>query len=155
MKHDTAPDRVDGQAVRRGRSAVSGALVGLGIAGFVDETVFHQLLHWHHFWDGGSPGAGLVSDGLFHAGSWIALVGGLFLYADLRRRAQDATTTWVAGMLLGAGAFQLYDGLIQHKIFHLHQIRYHVPIWPYDLTWNVLAALMVVVGLLLLRRARR
>ncbi len=34
-----------------GRSMWSGALVGVGIAAFVDETVFHQLLHWHHFYD--------------------------------------------------------------------------------------------------------
>jgi uncharacterized membrane protein len=130
-------------------------LVGLGIAGFLDETVFHQLLHWHHFWDGGSAGAGLVSDGLFHAGSWIALVAGLFWYADLRRRRTDSTRGWIAGMLLGAGAFQLYDGLIQHKLFHLHQIRYHVRIWPYDVTWNIIAALLLLVGALLLVRRKR
>lgn len=48
----------------RGNSVRSGVLVGVGVAGFVDETVFHHLLHWHHFWDGGSPTAGCwVPDG--------------------------------------------------------------------------------------------
>src|SRR4051794_38186472 len=44
-----------GTAARTSRSLWSGVLVGLGVAGFVDETVFHQLLHWHHFYDRGTP----------------------------------------------------------------------------------------------------
>jgi uncharacterized membrane protein len=138
-------------APRTAPSTWSGALAGIGTAGFIDETVFHQILHWHHFWDGGSTGAGLISDGLFHAGSWICLVTGLFWFADLRRRAVTELQAWTAGILLGAGAFQLYDGLIQHKVFHLHQIRYHVTVWPYDLVWNLLAGLLIVIGGVLLR----
>lgn len=59
---------------------------------------------------------------------------------------------WPAGILLGAGGFQLYDGLVQHLIFHLHQIRYGVDTLPYNLIWNVLAGMMVIIGGLLLRR---
>jgi uncharacterized membrane protein len=58
----------------------SGALVGVGVSAFVDETVFHQLLHWHHFYDKSTPDVGLVSDGLFHAFGWFAAVGGFFLF---------------------------------------------------------------------------
>ena len=43
------------------RSIGSGVLMGIGVAGFIDETVFHQILHWHHFYDRGSADAGLVS----------------------------------------------------------------------------------------------
>lgn len=52
-------------------------------------------------------------------------------------------------MLLGAGGFQLYDGIVQHKLLGLHQIRYHVTIWPYDLTWNIIAFIMILAGVLL------
>ncbi len=144
-----------GAGTARGKSVLSGVLIGVGVAGFLDETAFHQLLHWHHFWDGGSPAAGLVSDGLFHAGSWIPLVAGLFWFADLRRRDVTSMRSWVAGILLGAGGFQPYDGTVQHKLLHLHQIRYNVAIWPYDVVWNVLAAIMIMVAVLLLRRDRR
>ena len=48
--------------------------------------------------------------------------------------------------VLGAGVFQLYDGIIQHKIFRLHQIRYDVEIFYYDLVWNVLAIFMILIG---------
>src|SRR5690348_14176677 len=137
------------------RSLTAGVLIGIGVAGFLDETVFHQLLHWHHFYDRSTPAAGLVSDGFFHAGSWICTVAGLFLYADLRRRGvRQARALW-AGGLIGWGAFQVYDGLIQHKVFGLHQIRYHVDVLPYDVVWNVAGAVAVVAGLVLLRAARR
>ncbi|MFD9485421.1 DUF2243 domain-containing protein [Streptomyces sp. NPDC059991] len=140
--------------VRPRRSAWSGVLIGVGIAAFVDETVFHQLLHWHHFYDKSTPGVGLVSDGLFHAFGWFAVVIGLVLVADLRRRG--ALTGWglTGGILLGAGFFQLYDGTIQHKLLKLHQIRYHVDLVPYDWTWNVLAVIFLVVGAVLVRNSR-
>ncbi len=43
-----------------------------------------------------------------------------------------------------------YDGTIQHKLLGLHQIRYHVTIWPYGLTWNLLAAVMIAAGVVLM-----
>jgi uncharacterized membrane protein len=132
----------------------SGALVGVGVSAFVDETVFHQLLHWHHFYDKSTPDVGLVSDGLFHAFGWFALVGGFFLLADLRRRGTLRGSHWWAALLIGMGGFQLYDGTIQHKLLGLHQIRYHVTIWPYDLVWNLLAVIAIVVGFVWLRRSR-
>ena len=137
-----------------GRSVLSGVLVGLGVAGFLDETVFHQLLHWHHFYDKSTPEAGLVSDGLFHVGSWVAVVAGLFLFADLRRRDTWIPVRWWGGLLVGLGGFQLYDGIVQHKLLQLHQIRYGVDVTPYDVVWNVVAIALVVAGVAVLARSR-
>jgi uncharacterized membrane protein len=145
---------VDGTVDSR-KTVFSGVLVGVGVAGFVDETVFHQILHWHHFYDKSTPTWGLISDGIFHAGSWFALVIGLVLFADLRRRLAWSKLHWWGGFLLGLGGFQLYDGTIQHKWWGLHQIRYHVTIWPYDTVWNVLAAIAILIGVAFLLRARR
>jgi len=144
-----------GDEVDRRRSVISGLLCGIGVAGFVDETVFHQLLHWHHFYDKSTPAWGLISDGIFHAAAWLCIVGGLFLFADLRRRASFGALWLWGGFFLGLGGFQLYDGTLQHKVFRFHQIRYHVNILPYDLVWNALAALALLVGIALLLRARR
>ncbi len=69
------------------RSIWSGVLVGVGLVAFIDETVFRQLLHWHHFYDKSTLAVGLVSDGLFHAGGFIVMVAGLFLLADARHLA--------------------------------------------------------------------
>lgn len=137
-----------------GRNLLSGALLGIGFAAFVDEAVFHQLLHWHHFYDRSTPAAGLVSDGVFHAFSWFATVWSLFLFADLRRRHALRPRRWWAGLLLGAGAFQLYDGVVQHKLLRLHQIRYAVDVTAYDWAWNVAAALLLAGGAALLLSSR-
>jgi uncharacterized membrane protein len=133
----------------------SGFLFGIGLVAFIDEAIFHQLLHWHHFYDRSTTTAGLISDGLFHAFSWFATVGGLFMLADLRRRGKLIWKTWTGGVLLGAGLFQLYDGTVQHKWMRLHQIRYGVDIVPYDIAWNLTAILMILAGLALVRLANR
>ncbi|WP_040957215.1 DUF2243 domain-containing protein [Virgibacillus sp. SK37] len=133
----------------------SGFLFGLGLAAFIDEMVFHQLLHWHHFYDKSSLAIGLVSDGFFHAFSWFATIGGLFIVADLKRRDAFWVSRWWGGVLLGAGIFQLYDGTIQHKLMRIHQIRYEVDILPYDLVWNITAIIMIVIGAILLRKTRK
>lgn len=132
----------------------TGFLFGLGIVAFIDETVFHQLLHWHHFYDKSTTDIGLVSDGLFHAFSFIATIGASFLLADLHRRHAFWLKRWIGGILLGAGVFQLYDGIIQHKLMGLHQIRYGVNIVPYDLVWNISAAIMIVIGAVLIYRTK-
>lgn len=120
----------------------------------MDEVVFHQLLQWHHFYDRSTTSAGLFSDGLFHAFGWFAVVAGLFLFADLRRWHELLPVRWIGGVLLGAGAFQLYDGTIQHKLMGLHEIRYEVDLVAYDWTWNIIAVLLLAAGAWLTYRTR-
>ncbi|HST82746.1 MAG TPA: DUF2243 domain-containing protein [Kineosporiaceae bacterium] len=150
---ESVPDSSRRPAVAR--SLTTGVLIGIGVAAFIDETVFHQLLHWHHFYDKSTETAGLVSDGFFHAGGWLSVVVGLFMLADLQRRGTTVIKRVWAGGFLGWGGFQLYDGLIQHKVFELHQIRYHVDLLGYDLAWNLSAGLGILLGLLLLRGGAR
>ncbi|MFP7495303.1 DUF2243 domain-containing protein [Terribacillus saccharophilus] len=137
------------------RNIISGFLFGVGLVAFIDEVVFHQLLHWHHFYDLSSSTWGLISDGFFHALSWFATVGGLFLFADLRRRKRLIPLRWFGAVCLGSGVFQLYDGLIQHKVLRIHQIRYGVDIFYYDLIWNGIAVVLIVAGIVCVRISRR
>lgn len=137
------------------RSLAAAALIGVALMAGVDEIVFHQLLGWHHFYDRGTPALALASDGVLHAAELLALVAGGFLIVELRgRRALAKDWAW-AGLVLGLGGFQLFDGVVDHKLLRLHQIRYGVPLLPYDLAWNVAGALLLAVGLVLLARARR
>ncbi|MCP2032970.1 putative membrane protein [Okibacterium sp. HSC-33S16] len=149
------PERVAARDARSAQNAWSGVLFGVGLIAFCDEAVFHQLLHWHHFYDRSTPDVGLVSDGVFHAISWFATIAGLFLFADLRRRGALSPLRWWGGVLVGAGAFQLYDGTIQHKVLGLHQIRYVPNLLVYDLIWNITAALMLAAGIIVLVYTRR
>ncbi len=137
------------------RNLWSGILFGLGLVAFIDETVFHQLLHWHHFYDLSTTNVGLVTDGLFHAFSWFATISSLFMVADLRRRNVFWFKRWQGGMMLGGGGFQLYDGTIQHKIMRLHQIRYVENVLIYDWIWNIVATVMVLIGMIIVYRTRK
>lgn len=146
------------RAPRTGRSLGAGLLVGVAAAAFVDQVVFHQLLQWHHLVDGATPEAGLLSDGVLHAVEVAALVSGLLLLADLQRRGAAVPARFWAGMLLGAGGFQVFDGLVQHTLLRLHQVRYGVELLPYDIAWNLAGLLAALAGVLLLvltPRARR
>lgn len=136
------------------RNILSGILFGVGYVAFLDEALFHQILHWHSFYDRSTREIGLISDGFFHAFSWFATIGGLFMLADLRRRDIYNRRRWWAGKWLGAGGFQLYDGIIQHKFMRIHQIRYVDNLIIYDWIWNVLAAIMIIIGIYLLRNKR-
>ncbi len=136
------------------RLLVSGLLLGAGTAGAVDEIVFHQLLHWHHFYDRASGAAGLVSDGLLHAGTFSATVAGLALLADIRRRGTFVAARWWGAVLTGAGAFQVWDGLVHHKLLRLHQVRYGVDLTGYDIAWVVPGVVLLLAGIVLLLRSR-
>lgn len=137
------------------RSMVVCGMIGVAVMAAVDEIVFHQILGWHHFYDRSTSGVGLMSDGLLHTAELLALIAGFFLYADLRRSRTLAPAYAWAGFSLGLGIFQVFDGIVDHKLLRLHQIRYGVDITPYDWAWNIGGLVLVVVGLLLGLRARR
>lgn len=141
------------RAIRR-RNVWSGVLFGIGFIAFLDETLFHQLLRWHHFYDLSTTDIGLISDGLFHAFSWFATIAGLFLFADLRRKRCFIRHRWIGGILLGVGSFQLYDGIIQHKLMRIHQIRYVDNVIVYDVIWNVIAIILILLGLKFIKQTR-
>src|SRR5690554_3320871 len=137
------------------RSTLTGGALGIALMAAVDEIVFHQLLGWHHFYDRSTSQVGLLSDGLLHAAELVLLVAAGFWIADLaRRRALDGRYLR-GGTLVGAGLFQLFDGLVNHKVLGLHQVRYDVDLLPYDVAWNLAGGVLLVVGLLVLARARR
>ena len=133
-----------------------GVLVGIGVAGTLDEVVLHQLLGWHHFYDRSTTSVGLLSDGLFHLFSTAVLVVGVIQLVERRRTSPDPPRLALAGILLGAGGFNLYDGTIQHKLLGLHQVRANAPNnLPYDLAFLALAAAVALAGAALLRRSRQ
>jgi len=138
-----------GRGVLRDSSYWSAFLIGVALMAGVDEIVFHQLLGWHHFYDGATTAVGLFSDGLLHAAELIALVAGFFLLADARRRDTFSARVGWAGFFTGLGAFQLWDGTINHKVLRLHQVRYDVELLPYDLAWNAAGIVLLATGLVL------
>ena len=147
-----AKDNVNLKPIHSARAA---ALIGVGIMAGVDEIIFHQVLSWHHFYDRSTTEIGLLTDGLLHAAELIAIVAGFFMLLDLRRNSSLVKVRAWAGFFVGLGAFQLFDGLVDHKILRVHQIRYVDNLLPYDIGWNMWALMLLVIGLVLMRRAKK
>src|SRR5947209_269972 len=103
---------------------LTGILLGIGIIGFLDEAIFHQLLQWHTFyWNTNSQGR-ILSDGLFHIFSTLLLLWGTFrLWHGYSSGIPFDGRLLFAGILIGAGAFNLYDGIVQHALLHLHLVN--------------------------------
>lgn len=135
------------------RTLIATFPLGIGMMAAVDEIIFHQMLAWHHFFDWSTPAFGLFSDGLLHSAELIVFVLGFFMFIDLRARgALDRFRAW-AGFFFGMGSFQLFDGIIDHKLLRLHQIRYVENLLLYDLAWNGFGLLLLLTGYLFWRRS--
>jgi uncharacterized membrane protein len=136
------------------RSMGAGALIGIGIMAAIDEIVFHQVLAWHHFYDSSTTEIALLSDGLLHAAELIAIVAGLFMLLDLQRSHSLVKPRAWSGFFLGLGGFQLFDGIVDHKVLRVHQVRYVQNILPYDIAWNIAGLVLLLIGIWLTRRAK-
>jgi uncharacterized membrane protein len=147
---------------------LAGILLGVGLGGFFDGIVLHQILQWHHMVSSaGYPPISLENlkintllDRLIHAATWFFTVTGLFV---LWRRARHTHVDWNASclcgtVLVGFGLFNLVEGIIDHEILGLHHVNEAVPReqWIYwDIGFLAWGALMVIAGWLMLQLARR
>ena len=144
----------------------AGILLGLGLGGFFDGIVLHQILQWHHMaTSAGYPADSLENlrlntllDGLFHAAAWLFTAAGLAL---LWRAARRPHPPWRGRALLGAvlmgfGLFNLVEGGVNHQILGIHHVNEMAPpahwIW-WDAGFLLWGALMLVGGAILWRRA--
>ena len=147
----------------------SGLLLGVGLGGFFDGIVLHQILQWHHMLtDYGSHASfptttvrsledNTLWDGLFHAGTWVCTVAGVVL----RWRALSAGRGWgwrslVGLMLAGWGWFNVVEGIVDHRLLTLHHVRGELgaPL-AWDLGFLAFGALLVLAGSALRRSDRR
>ena len=135
----------------------TGVILGIGLVGTLDQVVLHELLQWHNLYVHTTQYWRTFVDGLFHlATASLLLLGALRLWTQrhLIESAPNARPL-VAGILLGMGGFNLYDGTIQHKLLQLHPVREEVDnLLPYDLAFNGVAVVLLVGGWLLWRGAR-
>lgn len=152
----------------RSRITVAGVMLGLGLGGFFDGIVIHQLLQWHHMLtSAGYPATSVENlqintlwDGLFHALTWVLTVVGVFLlrraYAAGERPGSLAS--FIGLLLIGWGLFNLAEGLLNHYLIGIHHVRDDLPpglgqqLW--DLGFLFWGAAMVVAGWWLSRRPR-
>jgi uncharacterized membrane protein len=110
----------------------AGILLGVGLGGFFDGIVLHQLLQWHHMVSAWHPPTSLANlqlntlwDGIFHVAAYLLMVVGVFLlWRSFRKNAgRWFTRTLVACLLIGWGIFKGLEGLIDHQFLGVHHVR--------------------------------
>lgn len=110
----------------------SAMVLGIGLGGFIDGIVLHQILQWHEMISNKMPPATLVAksvnmfwDGVFHAFCLIVvLIGIVLLWKMLWRRDIDRSGNLLGGgLLLGWGLFNIVEGVIDHHLLQLHNVR--------------------------------
>jgi uncharacterized membrane protein len=127
----------------RPASRRAGIILGLGLGGFVDGILLHQILHWHNMGSAMVPPTTMEAlqrnmtwDGLFHAAVWVLTTIGVYrLLNDARRGVPLPDAKAFTGLLiLGWGLFNLVEGLIDHHLLELHHVRdlpAHVPLYDW------------------------
>ena len=152
------------RSTRRPPSRWPGLLLGLGLGGFVDGIVLHQVLQWHHLLSArpGTPvttvaglEANTLADGFFHVATWVLVLAGSLATVSAWRQDRVAPSwSFHLGLLLaGWGGFNLVEGLVNHQLLGVHHVRDDLgaPL-SWDLGFLASGALLLVVGWWLHRR---
>ena len=146
----------------------AGMVLGIGMGGFVDGIVFHQLLQWHNMMSAKFPVQGVDDrqlavnlevnmfwDGLFHAFTWLmTAIGIVLLWRAVRRPdASLSTRTLVGAAAVGWGAFNLVEGIIDHHILHIHHVTEAHDHLVWDLAFLASGVVLVLAGAALIHSA--
>ena len=148
----------------RKRVIWGGVLAGLGLGGFFDGIVLHQILQWHHMVSELYPPTTVpnlerntLGDGLFHAAAYLFTLTGLFLLWSVARRRH---ASWPVGLrvgllLVGWGLFNTAEGLVDHHLLALHHVRPGPNQLAWDLAFLAWGAAMLAGGYALARSSLR
>lgn len=142
----------------------AGIIAGMGLGGFFDGIVIHQILQWHHMLTVEFPAntvenlqLNTLADGLFHGFTYILTVIGFFLlWRALRRPDVVRSGRVLAGALLvGWGLFNLVEGIVDHHLLQIHHVRPGPNQLFWDLAFLVWGAVMLIGGWALIRSGRK
>lgn len=136
-------------------------VLGIGIGGFIDGIVLHQILQWHEMLTNKlapvtveAKSVNMFWDGIFHAFTLIVVfIGVILLWNLLHRRDIDRSGRLLAGgMLWGWGLFNIVEGIINHHVLELHNVKETAEpdFWNYG--FLAISILMLITGSLLLKR---
>ncbi len=143
---------------------VAGIILGLGLSGFIDGILLHQILQWHHMLSSVKPlnnnsniDLNMVWDGLFHALDFILTVTGIILLwrAGDRDNVDWSGETFFGSILIGAGLFDVVEGIIDHQILGIHHVKPGTNQLAWDLGFLVFGALLVLVGWIMLQKSKK
>ena len=156
----------DNREPQRAFPIAAGIFFGLGLGGFFDGIVLHQLLQWHHMLSSWYPVNLLENlelntrwDGIFHSVTYLFVVAGLYILwgAARSRHLYWSSKRLVGSMLIGFGSFNVVEGIVNHHLLGIHHVNEIVdPAYRlyYDVTFLIWGALMLILGYILLGQGR-
>jgi uncharacterized membrane protein len=123
----------------------AGTLMGIGLGGFFDGIVFHELLQVHNMLSNWVPRTTLVNeeinmfwDGLFHVFCYLATLIALWMLWRVLARPDVPLSgrTYFGALWIGWGVFNLVEGLVDHELLQVHHVYQNDP--ARFLLWDML-----------------
>jgi uncharacterized membrane protein len=134
-------------------------VVGIGMGGFVDGIVLHQILQVHEMLSNKISATEYIGksinmfwDGIFHFFCMaVVLIGIILMWKLLSRKDVDRSgNLFGGGLLLGWGLFNIVEGVIDHQILKLHNVielaaNHNIA----NFTFLGVSVVMIIIGFLL------
>jgi uncharacterized membrane protein len=120
----------------------SAIILGIGLGGFADGIVLHQILQWHEMLSNKIAPTSVINksvnmfwDGIFHLFTFFTTCLGIYLFWKIQHfsNINKSGRLLLGGMLAGWGIFNLTEGVINHQILKLHNVR---ELSTYSDLWN-------------------
>lgn len=142
-------------------------LLGLGLGGFFDGIVLHQILQWHHIVISAGYPVNTVEnlelntllDGFFHTSTYVMTavgIGILWSATQLPHLRWWSTVLLIGGLLAGWGTFNVVEGIVDHHLLGLHHVKEDsANRLAWDLGFLAWGAVMLAGGLVWMRIGNR
>ena len=143
---------------------VAGTVLGIGMGGFVDGILFHQILQLHNMLSAWVLRDSLLHeqvnmfwDGLFHAFTWTAVAIGLVLLWRAVKHPGIVLSgrTLCGGLALGWGLFNLVEGLVDHEMLGIHHVYESGNHMLWDMVFLASGLVLIGGGWAVIRMGRR
>ena len=140
------------------KAVIAAVIFGFGFSGLIDVIVIHHILQWHYLVSAIYPTntlsglrTNIFADGLFSLGMLIimGIGGGLVWQSERRTNAPLATRPLAGAAVIGLGAFDLYDVVVDHALLGLHHAVSQGG--KYDPLWAVVSLFIILVGIYVYR----
>lgn len=142
---------------------MAGTFLGIGLGGFFDGILFHQLLQVHNMLSAKVPKTSIANieinmfwDGLFHSMTYAMTLAGLVLLwkAGARRDVPWSGKTFIGALFFGWGLFNLVEGVINHHILNIHHVVESRGLSVFDDAFLASGIILMIGGWTAIRSAR-
>jgi uncharacterized membrane protein len=134
----------------------AGIFLGIGMGGFVDGILFHQILQLHGMLTGRLAKTSITNveinmfwDGIFHVFTWF-----LLFQSQRVPNILWSGRVLAGAMFIGWGLFNLAEGIVDHHLLHLHHVVESRGQSIFDVLFLVSGAVFTVVGWQLIKSTR-